>query len=82
MTTYPNYALDATCEEIEALDLTPDQIEAMLTDLPRELAARRENRAEAAYAEEYDPERIAARGEAYRREMIAAGRGAQLGGGV
>lgn len=71
----PNWSLDAACEEIESHDLTPAQEADLCGLLLGELTARRENRAEAAYAEASDPERIAARDEAHRRDMIAAGRG-------
>lgn len=76
--TYPNEALDDACEAIEAWALTPDDEAALITNLRGELQARRENRAEADWQAAYDPESIAARGEAYRRNMIAAGRGGQV----
>lgn len=78
MTRAPNWSLDAVCEEIESHDLTPEQEADLCGLLLGELQARREIRNEAAYAEAYDPERIAARDEAYRRNMIAAGRGGML----
>lgn len=77
--TYTNNALEAACEAIEEWELTPEEEAALVENLLGELQARRESRNEAAYAEAYDPERLAGRGEAYRRNMIAAGRGRQLG---
>ena len=77
--TYTNNALEAACEAIEEWELTPEEEAALVWNLLGELIARREIREEAAWAEVYDPERIAGRQEAYRRNMIAAGRGRQLG---
>tara|TARA_Y100000310_G_C20662915_1_gene805774 strand:+ start:554 stop:799 length:246 start_codon:yes stop_codon:yes gene_type:complete len=74
MTRAPNWSLDAVCEEIESHDLTPEQEADLCGLILGELQARRENRNEAAYAEAYDPERIAARDVDYRRQLIAAGR--------
>lgn len=79
MTRAPNWSLDAVCEEIESHDLTTDQEADLCGLILGELQARRENRNEAAWEAAYDPERIAARGEAHRRNMIAAGRGGMLG---
>lgn len=74
----PNWSLDAVCEEIESHDLTPEQEADLCGLILGELQARREIRNEAAYEIANDPESIAARGETYRRDMIAAGRGNQL----
>jgi hypothetical protein len=73
-----NGCLDAVCSEIEDWGLEPDQQVALTRQILDELAGRRELAAEQAHAIAYDPERQAAANEAYRRNMIAAGRGNQL----
>ena len=78
MTRAPNDALDDACKAIESHDLTPDQEADLCGLILGELQSRRENRNEATYEIANDPESIAARGETYRRDMIAAGRGSQL----
>ena len=71
--------LDAVCSEIEDWGLEPDAIDTLCAQIRDELVGRAELAAEKAHEEAYDPERIASRDEAYRRNMIAAGRGRQLG---
>ncbi|WP_282027095.1 hypothetical protein [Limimaricola cinnabarinus] len=78
MTRAPNWSLDAVCEEIESHDLTPAQEADLCGLILGELQARRENRAEATY-DEARREAVAEWNEAYRRNMIAAGRGGMLG---
>ena len=75
----PNWSLDAVCEEIESHDLTPEQGADLCGLLLGELQARREIANEAAHEIANDPERLTSVREAYRRNMIAAGRGRQLG---
>ena len=70
--------LDAVCSEIEDWGLSPDAEETLCRQIHDEIISRREIRDEADWQAAYDPERIAARDEAYRRNMIAAGRGGQV----
>lgn len=76
--TYTNNALEAACEAIEEWELTPDEEAALVENLLGELQARRELAAERTY-DEARREAVAEWNEAYRRDMIAAGRGRQLG---
>lgn len=78
MTTERNKALTDVCEVLEELGMTLEDVRLIAQDLPGEFEVREEARNEAAYERAYDPENIAQRGEYYRRQMIAAGRGRQL----
>ncbi|MDF1599681.1 hypothetical protein PZ895_07815 [Mesorhizobium sp. YIM 152430] len=81
--TYPNEALTDICRQLlDEWDLTPDQIANLAKNIPGECAAMSDNRAEAAWQDRQ--ERLMESGgpddSAYRRDMIAAGRGHLLGG--
>lgn len=81
--TYPNAALEDICRQLlDEWELTPEQIANLATDLPRECAAMADNRAEAEYLDHQQSlmESGGADTSAYRRGVIAAGRGHLLGG--
>ena len=76
--SYPNKALTAICTDLlDEWELTPDQIANLALDIPGECKAIAENRAEAAYEREQQSlmESGGPDDSAYRRDMIAAGRG-------
>lgn len=77
--TYPNEALTAVCEMLaDDFELTAEQVANLAADLAREFEAAADAANEAAWTCMYDPERIASRDEAYRRNMVEAGRGGLL----
>lgn len=81
--TYPNAALtDACLLLMDDYGLSPEQIANLATDLPRECAAMADNRAEASYLDHQQSlmESGGRDDSAYRRDMIATGRGHLLGG--
>jgi hypothetical protein len=73
MPSYNSQDIDYVCGEIESLNLSGDDLWSFLADLLREIDARNEARAEAAY------EALQASGgpddSAYRTAMRDAGRG-------
>lgn len=80
--TYPNSALEDICRQLlDDYELTPEQISNLAKDLPRECAGMVENRAEAAWMDQQQSlmESGGLDDSAYRRDMIAAGRGHLLG---
>lgn len=81
--TYPNSALEDICRQLlDEWELTQEQISDLAKDLPGECAGLIENRAEAAYLDRQQSlmESGGLDDSAYRRDMIAAGRGHLLGG--
>lgn len=73
--------LKATCEDGTCVTIfMPLAVAEEIVDAWHQATAAEEARQEAAYEAAYDPERIAARDETYRRQMIEAGRGHLLGG--
>lgn len=76
--TYPDSAMEDICRQLlDEWNLTPEQIANLATDLPRECAAMADNRAEAAWMDRQQSlmESGGADDSAYRRSVIAAGRG-------
>jgi hypothetical protein len=75
---FPNAALTSICEQLlDEWELTPEQIANLAANIPSECQAIEENRNEAAW-ERQQESLIESGGPddgAYRREMIAAGRG-------
>ena len=74
---YPNAALTDICKQLlDEWDLTPEQIANLAADIPGECEAISEDRDEAAWERwnNREPDNSA-----YRRDMIAAGRGHLLG---
>lgn len=81
--TYPNEALTDICRQLlDEWELTPEQIANLAADIPGECAAMTDNRAEAAWLDHQQSlmESGGRDDSAYRRDMIAAGRGHLLGG--
>lgn len=82
--TYPNEALTAVCLALlDDWELTPDQIANLALDIAGECANIADNRAEAAWMDRQQSlmESGGADDSAYRRDMIAAGRGHLLSPG-
>lgn len=80
--TYPNAALTDICEQLlDEWELTPEQIKNLAADIPGECEGIIQNRAEAAYLDHQKAlmESGGPDDRAYRRDMIAAGRGHLLG---
>ncbi|MGN6539148.1 MAG: hypothetical protein ACTHKQ_25905 [Mesorhizobium sp.] len=80
---YPDAALTSICEQLlDEWELTAEQIANLAKDIAGECASILDNRAEAAWTDRQ--ESLMANGgvddSAYRRDMIAAGRGHLLGG--
>lgn len=76
--TYPNSAMEDICRQLlDDWSLTPEQIANLATDLPRECAAMADSRAEAAWMDRQQSlmEIGGPDDSAYRRSVIAAGRG-------
>lgn len=82
MSPYPNAALTDICKQLLGeWQLTPEQIANLAKDLPGECAAMADNRNEAAWMDRQQSlmESGGPDNSAYRRNMIAAGRGHLLG---
>ena len=80
--TYPNEAMVAVCELLlDDYELTPEQIANLALDIAGECANIADNRAEAAWVDHQQSlmESGGADDSAYRRDMIAAGRGHLVG---
>lgn len=80
--SYPNSALSDICRQLlDEWNLTPEQIANLAKDIPGECAAMADNAAEEAWLEQQA--RLMESGgpddSAYRRDMIAAGRGHLVG---
>ena len=81
--TYPNTALTDACQLLmDDYGLTMEQIVALANDIPGECRNMADNRDEAAWLAEQAVllELGGPDDSAYRRDMIAAGRGELLGG--
>lgn len=81
--TYPNEALTSICNQlIDEWELAPDQIANLALDVAGECEAIVQNRAEAAWLDHQQSLRDSGGPDssAYRRDMIAAGRGHRIGG--
>lgn len=73
-----NAALTDICRQLlDEWELTPEQIANLAKDIPGECASMIDNRAEQAWLDQQQRE---PHNTAYRRDMIAAGRGHLLGG--
>lgn len=72
-------ALDEIAQTLaNEYELSEMEVEGIAADLVGEWTAYAEEKSERDDAAAYDPERIAASDEGYRRDMIAAGRGGLL----
>lgn len=75
---YPNAALTDICRQLlDDWELTPEQIACLAKDIPGECASILDNRAEQAWVDRQEHLMEAGGSDdlAYRRDMIAAGRG-------
>jgi hypothetical protein len=80
---YPNEALTDVCDLLmDDYGLTLEQINNLAANIPGECAAMADNRAEAAWLDRQQSlmESGGVDDSAYRRDVIAAGRGHLLGG--
>lgn len=76
MDAYPNEALTDICKQLlDDWELSPEQIANLAKDIAGECENIVQNRAEHAWEDRSAPD-----SSAYRRDMIAAGRGHLLGG--
>lgn len=74
--SYPNEALTEVCKTLlDEWELSPEDIANLAKDIPGECEGILENRAEQAWLDRSAPD-----DRAYRRDMVAAGRGHLLGG--
>lgn len=79
---FTNAVLTDICQQLLDEGLTREEVKNLAADIPGEFRAMADNRAEAAWMEHQQSlmETGGTDNSAYRRDMIAAGRGHLLGG--